>query len=139
MTAIMYPIFSVLHFLIVTFLLPLIISIPLFMLHICLVCTILISWTAVEMINPEDMQRVSDLANTTIVSVSNKKAHYCSVCRKYVLGIDHHCTWLNTCVGSRNYAYFFALISAASAQLLIQASVAVCVQTLWMREELQQL
>ena len=28
---------------------------------------------------------------------------YCRQCKKSVPGLDHHCTWLNTCIGSRNY------------------------------------
>lgn len=32
-------------------------------------------------------------------------------CRKSVLGLDHHCMWLNTCVGKRNYFIFFLLIT----------------------------
>ena len=34
---------------------------------------------------------------------------YCSVCRKTVPGLDHHCKWLNTCVGKRTYAQFYVL------------------------------
>lgn len=36
-------------------------------------------------------------------------ARYCSVCRKQVPGMDHHCMWLNTCVGTRTYRPFYAL------------------------------
>ena len=45
-----------------------------------------------------------------------RDATYCSWCRKMVPGMDHHCPWLNTCVGSRNYALFYALSVATTLQ-----------------------
>jgi len=41
---------------------------------------------------------------------SNTK--HCSYCNKCVSDFDHHCKWLNTCVGGKNYKLFFgALLS----------------------------
>ncbi|KAI9785362.1 MAG: palmitoyltransferase for Vac8p [Geoglossum umbratile] len=34
------------------------------------------------------------------------RAHHCSTCRRCVLKMDHHCPWLATCLGLRNYKAF---------------------------------
>ena len=38
-----------------------------------------------------------------IVLYRSKSAKHCRICDKCVNGFDHHCKWLNTCVGKRNY------------------------------------
>jgi hypothetical protein len=38
------------------------------------------------------------------------RCHHCRACRVCVLKMDHHCPWINNCVGFRNHKYFFLLI-----------------------------
>ena len=44
-----------------------------------------------------------NLCNITITSQETK---HCSICNKCVGVFDHHCVWLNQCIGQRNYKYF---------------------------------
>ncbi|KAI9226775.1 MAG: DHHC palmitoyltransferase-domain-containing protein [Piptocephalis tieghemiana] len=38
------------------------------------------------------------------------RAHHCSSCGRCVLRMDHHCPWLNNCVGHGNHGHFFRFL-----------------------------
>jgi hypothetical protein len=49
-----------------------------------------------------------------------KGSKHCRACDKCVLHFDHHCKWLNNCVGAKNYHSFFVLVVAVLVQVLAQ-------------------
>ncbi|XP_077232775.1 putative protein S-acyltransferase 16 isoform X2 [Tasmannia lanceolata] len=66
------------------------------------------------------------------------RAHHCRVCRRCVLRMDHHCVWINNCVGHANYKVFFvfvlyAVIACIYSMVLLVGSAAYDVH----KDELQ--
>jgi palmitoyltransferase len=52
------------------------------------------------------------------------RAHHCTECGFCVFKMDHHCPWINNCVGQRNYKYFcqfviYILLSSAYLSILM--------------------
>jgi len=41
------------------------------------------------------------------------RAHHCRKCGRCVLKMDHHCPWINNCVGHYNHGHFAAFLASA--------------------------
>ncbi|XP_067205648.1 palmitoyltransferase ZDHHC6-like isoform X2 [Linepithema humile] len=41
------------------------------------------------------------------------RAHHCRKCGRCVMKMDHHCPWINTCVGHFNHGHFTAFLASA--------------------------
>ena len=56
---------------------------------------------------------------------TQQKERFCRICYKTVPGLDHHCNFLSTCIGRRNYVAFVTL--AVSGTIQHGLGVALCV------------
>jgi len=53
------------------------------------------------------------------------KTKHCRKCDKCVDGFDHHCLWLNTCVGSRNYRPWIMFVAVLFLWSLLGSCISI--------------
>ncbi|XP_043237988.1 palmitoyltransferase ZDHHC3-like isoform X1 [Amphibalanus amphitrite] len=69
-------------------------------------------------------------------SIKPERAHHCSVCQRCIRKMDHHCPWVNNCVGENNqkffvlFTFYIASISVHALILAVNQFVS-CFHTEW--------
>ncbi|POM73234.1 Hypothetical protein PHPALM_9937, partial [Phytophthora palmivora] len=92
-------------------------------LHVVNAVILVTSWKSCETIDPAAAVEDSLPNGWCGVRLSGPrwdKTRYCALCRKAVPGLDHHCTWLQTCIGKNNYAQFFTVACTGTVQFVLQ-------------------
>lgn len=95
---------------------------------IAITIVVLVNWYHASSIDPELQE---DEASVSFIcgSTAERCNAYCIDCNKTIFQIDHHCSFLNTCIGGKNYLNFITLISFGSLQMalhIIVISVLIC-------------
>ena len=61
------------------------------------------------------------------------KSRHCKLCGRCVEDFDHHCMWINNCIGKKNYLSFVFMITFTfcSMVLYVAAIAVLWVEQLW--------
>ncbi|VWU50351.1 palmitoyltransferase, putative [Hepatocystis sp. ex Piliocolobus tephrosceles] len=90
---------------------------------ICIFAILVLSYI-VTVINPADQSQtkymnnkinetdINNLYECDICGFVEAQSKHCKVCNKCVSVFDHHCMWVNNCIGKKNYKYYVGLLTA---------------------------
>jgi len=71
-----------------------------------------------------EILRVCDFCNV----IQPLRSRHCEDCQRCVKRFDHHCPWLDTCIGEKNHRYFWCFLLSTS--ILIAWSLAITFKAL---------
>jgi len=72
----------------------------------------------------EDRTPIKEYCPTCIVKKSSETKH-CQICDICVEGFDHHCSWLNNCIGKRNMYLFWIFLNIVSGNIFFNIAIGI--------------
>ncbi|XP_078256879.1 palmitoyltransferase ZDHHC7 isoform X1 [Rhinoraja longicauda] len=69
-------------------------------------------------------------------SIKPERAHHCSICKRCIRKMDHHCPWVNNCVGENNQKFFvlftmYVALISVHALILCGFQFFFCIRAQW--------
>lgn len=55
--------------------------------------------------------------------IRTEKSRHCSVCNRCIERFDHHCPWINNCVGTNNHGIFVVFLTSMETLVIMIFSV----------------
>ena len=50
--------------------------------------------------------------------IRTPRCRHCTLCKRCVDRFDHHCPWVNNCIGKGNFIYFYSFVTTQTIYLL---------------------
>jgi len=90
------------------------------------ICIVLLGWLLTTDPKARGRPSVNDVARCRhgCASARRPRTRHCRLCNKCVDGFDHHCLWLNTCVGAYNYRAWLGFVAALFIWSILGSSIA---------------
>lgn len=86
-------------------------------------------WLALEEGTGDQEAQWSTCSNCEIIRPP--RAHHCIICGFCVMRFDHHCPWINNCVGKCNHRYFLQFLGYTSLFCLISGFASLPWESAW--------
>ena len=73
----------------------------------------------------EEIERYCPLCMVDLIVNEKSKIKHCFKCNKCVIEYDHHCDWINNCIGKNNIGRFFCFVSFTLLNIAINITISL--------------